>query len=106
MLKMLPPDSKFKGINWSTFNNEDAKAGADALNKLSAKEMPDKDPLKDGIQTSVDEERYLELRGEMRNEGADGIARLIQMKRGNPTDTIINEQEIQGFYKKDGKFTP
>mgnify|MGYP003626683893 CR=1 FL=1 len=106
MLKMLPPDSKFKGINWSTFNNEDAKAGADALNKLSAKEMPDKDPLKDGIQTSVDEERYLELRGEMRNEGADGLARLIQMKRGNPTDTIINEQEIQGFYKKDGKFTP
>ena len=106
MLKMLPPDSKFKGINWSTFNNENAKAGADALNKSNIKAKKDLDPLEDGVQTSIDEERYLELQGEMRNEGADGLARLIQMKRGNPTDTIINEQEIQGFYKKDGKFTP
>jgi len=103
MLKMLPPDSKFKGINWSTFNNENAKAGADALNKSGKKDL---DPLEDGDQGTITEERYLELQGEMRNEGADGLARLIQMKRGNPTDTVINEQEIQGFYKKDGKFTP
>ena len=103
MLKMLPPDSKFKGINWSTFNNEDAKAGAEALNKSGKKDV---DPLEDGDQAEISPQRYLELRGEMRNEGADGLARLIQMKKGNPTDTIINEQEIQGFYKKDGKFTP
>ena len=103
MLKMLPPDSKFKGINWSTFNNENAKAGAEALNKSGKKDL---DPLEDGDQATITVKRYLELQGEMRNEGADGLARLIQMKRGNPTDTIINEQEIQGFYKKDGKFTP
>jgi len=104
MLNMLPPDSKFKGINWSTFNNEDAEAGAKALNELSS--IKDKDPLLAGVQNTVSKDRYLELQGGMRDEGADALARLIQMKKGTPTDVIINEQEVQGFYKKDGKFTP
>ncbi len=103
MLKMLPPDSKFKDINWSTFNNEDAKAGADALNKSGKKDL---DPLEDGDQATITEERYLELQGEMRKEGADGIARLMDMYRGTKTETVLNDQEIQNYYKDtSGKFT-
>ena len=104
MLNMLPQDSKFKGINWSTFNNEDAEAGAAALNKLDS--IKDKDPLKDGEQATITPKRYLELQGEMRNEGVDGLARLIDMKTGTKTQTVINDQEIQNYYKDtSGKFT-
>tara|TARA_B110000305_G_scaffold241920_1_gene318373 strand:+ start:12032 stop:13780 length:1749 start_codon:yes stop_codon:yes gene_type:complete len=103
MLKMLSPDSKFKGINWSTFNNENAKAGAEALNKSGKKDL---DPLEDGNQAEITEKRYLELQGEMRKEGADGIARLMDMYRGTKTETVLNDQEIQNYYKDtSGKFT-
>ena len=110
MLNMLPQDSKFKGINWSTFNNEDAEVGAAALNKDYASYKPGLDfdnpldPTPEDDKFTVDD--YKKVQDEMRNEAVDGLARLIDMKRGTKTETVLTDQEIQNYYKDtSGKFT-